>query len=105
HLTDPSTGVLNEDLASNQSEQASLNTEISNFQTQLATQTAQLDQMFDAVNASLEEYPYTLAEVNAALGTLSIGSSSTSTTPATSTNTTPTSGTSAASSSSTGSSS
>jgi len=99
NLTDPSTGILNEDLASNQQQQTDLNTEITNFQTQLAAQQTALTQEFDQVNANLEEYPFTLAEVNAALGSLSSSSTTTSTTPPTNTNTTPTSGTSASSSS------
>jgi flagellar hook-associated protein 2 len=105
NLTDPVNGILNQDLASNQSQQNDVNTEITNFQTQLAAQTAQLDQVFDQVNANLEQYPFTLAEVTAALGSLSTNSSSTSPTPVTSTDTTPTAGTSAATTSSTGSSS
>ncbi|MGD0414189.1 MAG: flagellar filament capping protein FliD [Terriglobales bacterium] len=95
NLTDPATGILNEDLASNQSQQNDLTTEITNFQTQLAAQTAQLDQVFDQVNASLEEYPFTLQEITAALGSLSsltTGGTDTTTTPATNTNSTPATG-------------
>ena len=92
NLTDPSTGILNEDLASNQQQQNDLKTEITNFQTQLAAQTTALTTELDQVNANLEEYPYTLAEVNAVLGTLTSGG--TTTTSTTNTNTTPTSGTS-----------
>jgi flagellar hook-associated protein 2 len=93
-LTDPSTGVLNEDLTANQNQQTDLNTEITNFQTQLAAQQQQLDQVFNQVNATLEEYPFTLQEVEAALGSLS--STPTSTTPVTNTNTAPATGTSLA---------
>jgi flagellar hook-associated protein 2 len=89
-LTDPVEGVLNQDLASNQNQQSDLNNEISNFQTQLAAQKVQLDQEFDAVNTALEQYPFTLYEVTAALGSLSTSGTTTGTTP--STNTTPTSG-------------
>jgi len=89
-LTDPSEGILNQDLASNQSQQNDVTTEITNFQTQLAAQKVQLDQEFDAVNTSLEEYPFTLYEVTAALGSLTVGGTTTGTTP--STNTTPTAG-------------
>ncbi|MFZ0799238.1 MAG: flagellar filament capping protein FliD [Terriglobales bacterium] len=111
NLTDPATGILTEDLASNQSQQNDLNTEITNFQTQLAAQQTALTTEFDQVNANLEEYPFTLAEVNAALGALSTleggtGTSTSTGVTAPSADTTPTSGTSAASgSSSTGSSS
>jgi len=90
NLTDPSTGILNEDLASNQSQQNDLTTETSNFQTQLAAQKVQLDQQFDNVNSALEEYPFTLLEVTAALGSLSSTDTTTGTLP--STNTTPTAG-------------
>lgn len=90
NLTDPAEGILNQDLASNQSQQNDLTTEITNFQTQLAAQKVQLDQEFDAVNTSLEEYPFTLYEVTAALGSLTVGGTATGTTP--STNTTPAAG-------------
>jgi flagellar hook-associated protein 2 len=90
NLTDPSIGILNEDLASNQSQQNDLTTEITNFQTQLASQATQLDQVFDAVNASLEEYPFTLDEVTQELA--SISSSSTTPTTTTNTNTAPATG-------------
>ena len=79
NLTDPVNGILNQDLASNQSQQNDVNTEITNFQTQLTAQAAQLTQEFDQVNANLEEYPFTLAEVNAALGTLTTLDGSTGT--------------------------
>jgi flagellar hook-associated protein 2 len=89
-LTDPSEGILNQDLASNQRQQNDVTTEITNFQTQLAAQKVQLDREFDAVNTSLEEYPFTLYEVTAVLGSLTVGGTTTGTTP--STNTTPTAG-------------
>jgi flagellar hook-associated protein 2 len=106
NLTDPATGILNEDLASNQQQQTDLTNEITDFQTQLAAQTTALTAEFDQVNANLEEYPFTLNEVTAVLGSLTTldgGTATATTTP--STNTTPTSGTSASGSSSTGSSS
>lgn len=92
NLSAPATGVLSEDLAANQSQQSDLTTEITNFQTQLAAQQAQLELVFNAVNASLEQYPFTLLEIQTALGSItSTGANTTPTTP-TSTNTTPTSG-------------
>ncbi len=93
-LAAPTTGVLSEDLTANQNQQQDLTTEIDNFQTQLAAQKAQLDQVFSTVNATLEQYPFTLQEVNAALGTLSTvtGTTTTTTPTTTSTSTTPTSG-------------
>ncbi len=90
NLTAPATGVLSEDLAANQSQQTDVANEINDFETQLATQQQQLEQVFNSVNATLEQYPFTLQEVNAALGTLTSGSLTTGTT--TNTNTTPTSG-------------
>jgi len=90
NLTDPSTGILNSDLAENQGEQTAFTTDITNFQTQLAAQKIQLDAEFSQVNASLEQYPFTLQEITAELGSMSSTGSTTGTTP--STNTTPTSG-------------
>jgi flagellar hook-associated protein 2 len=90
NLTDPSTGLLNQDLVSNTTQQSSLTTEITNFQTQLASQKVQLDAQFDAVNSALEEYPFTLLEVTAALGSLTVGGTNTGSLP--STNTTPDAG-------------
>jgi flagellar hook-associated protein 2 len=90
NLTDPATGILNQDLASNQSQQNDLTTEITNFQTQLTAQTAQLDQVFDQVNANLEQFPFTLQEVNAALASLTVGE--TAAAPTTNSNTTPATG-------------
>jgi flagellar hook-associated protein 2 len=78
NLTDPTNGVLNLDLAQNNTEQSDLSTEISNFQDQLATQKQQLIQEYSQVNATLEEYPYLLAEVNATLGYILPNSSNTS---------------------------
>jgi flagellar hook-associated protein 2 len=90
NLTDPAEGLLNQDLASNQSQQNDLTTEITNFQTQLAAQKVQLDSEFDTVDANLEAYPFTLQEVTAALGSLIVGGTATGTTP--STNTAPATG-------------
>ena len=87
NLTDTSTGVLNADLAANQSEQTGLTTEITNFQTQMAAQKIQLDTEFSQVNANLEEYPFLLQEITAELGSMS--STGSTATPATNTNTTP----------------
>jgi flagellar hook-associated protein 2 len=101
NLTDPSIGILNQDLASNQSQQNDLTTEITNFQTQLAAQTTQLDQVFDTVNASLEEYPFLLDEVTQELASINSSSATPATT--TNTNTAPATGESTSGSSSTNS--
>jgi len=90
NLTDPSTGVLNADLAENQSEQTDLGNEITNFQTQAAAQQTQLTQQLDTVNASLEAYPFLLQEVTAVLESIGTGTVGTGTT--TPVSTTPTSG-------------
>lgn len=78
NLTDPTDGVLNLDLAQNNTEQTDLSTEISNFQAQMATQKQQLIDEYSQVNAQLEEYPYLLAEVTATLGNILPTSSNTS---------------------------
>jgi flagellar hook-associated protein 2 len=104
NLTSPTTGVLNSDLQANQNQQSDLTTEINDFQTQLTAQQQQLDQEFNAVNASLEAYPFLLQEVTMELGSMS-SSGATSTGVTTNANTTPTSGSSANGSSSTSSSS
>ncbi len=90
NLTDPARGILYEDLATNQTQQTGLNSEISNFQTNLASQKTQLTAQFSQVNASLEEYPFLLSEVTQELASIS----STSTTPVSTvnTNTTPATG-------------
>ena len=92
NLAAPTTGVLSEDLTANQQQQQDLTTEINNFQTQITAQQAQLEQVFSAVNATLEQYPFTLQEVNAALGILNSSSSTSSTGLTANTNTTPTAG-------------
>ena len=93
NLTAPATGVLSADLAANQNQQTDLNNEIQNFRTQLSTQAVALTQEFDQVNSTLEEYPFLLESVNAALGSLTLNGSSSGTGTTTSSNTTPTAGT------------
>ena len=77
-LTDSTRGVLNVDLAQNNTEQTNLSDEISDLQDRLATQKQQLIQEFSQVNATLEEYPYLLAEITAQLGNILPTSSNTS---------------------------
>ncbi len=84
NLTNPTTGPLNVDLAQNQSEQADLTTTITNFQTQLTLEQTQLTQQYDAVNASLQQYPILLqsvTEILGSLGTTSTGGASGSSNP------------------------
>jgi flagellar hook-associated protein 2 len=90
-LTAPKSGVLEEDLAANQHQQTDVSSEITNFQNQLDAQKAQLELVFNSVNAALEQFPFTLLEINAALGAIS-GTGSTTPTTTTNTNTTPTAG-------------
>jgi flagellar hook-associated protein 2 len=78
NLTDPTDGILNLDLAQNNTEQTDLSTDISNFQDQMATQKQQLINEYSQVNANLEEYPYLLAEVTATLGNILPNESNTS---------------------------
>jgi flagellar hook-associated protein 2 len=68
NLTDPTTGILSVDLASNNAEQTSLTNQINDFQDLLNTQQQQLITEFSQVNASLEEYPFLLQEITSQLG-------------------------------------
>ena len=70
NLTSPTTGVLNVDLAQNNTQQTNISTEISNFQDQMAAQKQLLINEYSQVNATLEEYPYLLAEITATLGSI-----------------------------------
>lgn len=79
NLTNPTSGPLNVDLSQNQAESADLATTITNFQTQLSTETTSLTQLYDSVNASLQAYPLLLQEVTETLGTLGSSGSSSST--------------------------
>ncbi|MGB2606635.1 MAG: flagellar filament capping protein FliD [Terracidiphilus sp.] len=76
NLTDAKQGPLNVDLAQNQAEDSDLTTTIANFQAQLTTETTALTQQYDAVNASLQEYPLLLQAATEELGTLGSGTSS-----------------------------
>jgi len=76
NLTNPVTGILNADLAENQSEQQYLTNSINNFQTQLNAEQQQLTTEFNQVNASLQSYPLLLQETTETLASLDAGSSS-----------------------------
>jgi flagellar hook-associated protein 2 len=78
NLTDPSTGVLNVDLAQNQAEQTDLNNTINDFETQLTSEQQQLTSEYDQVNASLQEYPLLLQQTTETLATLGENSSGSS---------------------------
>lgn len=77
-LTNPTSGVLNLDLTQNNTEQTNLASEISNFQDRMAAQKQQLINEYSQVNATLQEYPYLLAEITATLGNILPNSSQTS---------------------------
>ena len=76
NLTDPTVGVLNVDLAQNQTSIQNLTDNINNFQTKLTDEQTQLTAQYSAVNASLQAYPLLLQEITETLG--SLGSSTTS---------------------------
>jgi flagellar hook-associated protein 2 len=76
NLTAPTQGPLNVDLTQNEAEQADLTTTINNFDNQITAETAQLTTQYDAVNASLQQYPLLLQEITETLGTLGSGTSS-----------------------------
>jgi|SRR5579863_6865825 len=92
NLTDPTTGILNLDIAENSSQQSALANQISNLQDQLTSQQAALTTQYAQVNATLEAYPLLLQEITAELGAIN-GTSPNPTIPA-NTSTTPTTGTS-----------
>jgi len=77
NLTNTISGPLYVDLAQNQAEQADLTTTINNFQAQLTAETTALTQQYDAVNASLQQYPLLLQATTEVLGTLGSGTSET----------------------------
>lgn len=79
NLTDPTQGLLNLDLAQNQSQQQDLTNSINNFQDQLTAEQQQLTDQFSQANATLQSYPLLLQQVTEALATLDT-SGSTSTT-------------------------
>ena len=83
-LLDPTTGVLNVDLAQNKTSIQSLSDNITNFQSQLVAEQTQLTQRYSAVNASLQSYPLLLQAITQVLGSLggsSSGSGASSTSP------------------------
>jgi flagellar hook-associated protein 2 len=79
NLTDPTTGPLNVDVSQNTSEEQTLSTNITNFETQLNNEQTALTQEYDSVNASLQAYPLLLQEVTETLGTLGSGTSASGT--------------------------
>jgi flagellar hook-associated protein 2 len=77
NLTNPTSGPLNVDVAQDEAEGQDLTTTISNFESQLTTETSALTAQYDSVNASLQAYPLLLQEITETLGTLGSGTSST----------------------------
>jgi flagellar hook-associated protein 2 len=84
NLTDPTAGVLNADIAENQTQQQNLTSQINDFQQQLQSQQTALTQQFNQVNSTLQEYPALLDEVTSLLGSLLPNSSSSSSSSSTS---------------------
>ena len=80
NLTDPTTGILNSDIAGNKTQQQALTTEISDFQDRLATQQQELIQQFSQVNATLQQYPALLDTVTTLLNGLLPSTTNNSTT-------------------------
>jgi flagellar hook-associated protein 2 len=93
NLTDPTSGILNLDIADNTTHQNALTTQITNLQDRLTAQQQSLTLEYDQVNANLEAYPSLLLEVTSEIAALNGNYSSTSTSSTTST-TTPATGTS-----------
>lgn len=69
-LTDPTSGIVNVDIAGNTSQQTSLTAQITNLQDRVAAQKASLTLEYDTVNASLESYPVLLEEVSAEIAAI-----------------------------------
>lgn len=70
NLTDPTSGILNLDIAGNTSQQTALTTQITNLQDRLTAEQASLTLQYDQVNATLEAYPSLLLEVTSEIGAL-----------------------------------
>ena len=78
NLTNPTTGVLNADLAQNQSEQQDITNSINNFQVRLTAEQQALTTEFNQVNVSLQSYPLLLQETTETLASLDASSSGSS---------------------------
>ena len=77
-LTDSVNGVINFDLSQNSKAQSALTDEISTFQDRLAVQKTHLIASLSQVNATLQAYPYLLAQITYQLGNILPQSSNTS---------------------------
>jgi flagellar hook-associated protein 2 len=69
-LTDPTNGILNVDIAGNQTQQTALTTQIATLQDRVTAQQASLTLEYDSVNATLESYPILLQEVKAEIAAI-----------------------------------
>jgi len=78
NLTDPTSGVLNNDLSQNSAQQQTLTNNINDFEVQLLAEQQQLTTEFENVNASLQAYPLTLQEVTETIASLTSSPSTTS---------------------------
>lgn len=79
NLTDPTQGILNVDLAQNQSSQQDLSNSISDMQDRITAEQQQLQTQFSQVNALLEAYPSQLLAVQTELGITPTNSNSSGT--------------------------
>jgi flagellar hook-associated protein 2 len=76
-LTSPTQGLLNVDLAQNQTQQQNLTDTINRFEDQLSAQQKQLTDSLSRVNASLQAYPLLLQRVTETLATMDMNGSGT----------------------------
>jgi flagellar hook-associated protein 2 len=67
-MTNPLTGALNVELASNTQERNDLTDQISDFEARLTLQQQQLTDEYSTINVTLEQLPDTLAQIKAQLG-------------------------------------
>lgn len=68
NLTDPTQGILNMDLAQNQTDQKNISNSITDLQDQISTLQQQLQTEYSQVNAILESFPYELRAIQSLLG-------------------------------------
>jgi flagellar hook-associated protein 2 len=73
NLTSPSLGVLNMELAQNQTEQLALSNSVLDFQARMTAQQHQLTIQFSQVNALLQQFPSLLQAVQLELGIMPSG--------------------------------
>jgi len=70
NLTDPTQGLLNIAISQNRTDQATIQSSITNWEDRLATRKAQLTTQYSQVDATLRAFPLLLAQINGELGSL-----------------------------------